>query len=39
MNYFVQNVSFENVLAVKDRKPNYLKKYGLVERNVVLIYN
>ena len=39
INYFVQNLSFENALAVIERKLNYLKKHGLVEGNVILIYN
>ena len=34
---FVQNVSFESVLDVKELNLNYLKKHGLVEENVVLI--
>ena len=38
-SYFVKNVSFENALVVKERKLNYLKKHGLVEGNVVLIFN
>ena len=37
--HFAQNVSLENALIVKERKFNYLKKYGLIEGNVILIYN
>ena len=32
------NVSFENAFAVKEQKLGCLKKHGLVERYVVLLY-
>ena len=31
--------SFKNALVLKEQKLKYLKKHGLVEGNVVLIYN
>ena len=36
---FCSNVSFEKALVVKEWKLSYLKKDGLVEGNVNLIYN
>ena len=39
IEWIVQNVSFENVFAVKKRKLNDLKKHGLVKGNVVLLYS
>ena len=38
---WIDQLSFENALAlvVKERKLNYLNKYGLVKGNAVLIYN
>ena len=38
MNYFIQNISFENVFVVKERKPDFLKKHVAVKINTVLIY-
>ena len=36
---FCSKCKFENAFVVKERKFNFLKKHGLVEENVILIYN
>ena len=37
-NCFIQNVSLENALALREWRLNYLNKPGLVKGNFVLIY-